>query len=179
MFWTEDFPQNDKHVFNTILVKCSLWSRTWFGFDYWTGTYVFLCPASQGLQDNQRCRPALQKEAGTMVPAGPYPGWGETAGASLTNCPCLATWESGDCGNCIFPSNCICHMWGLCCGATSEVLLTDVLNQTAELSPAPREQDVQEDGCNKLYTKHQQSRTQVHESVGRGLRRHYHMTWSS
>lgn len=76
--------------------------------------YIFLCQASQGHQDIQHRRPAaLQREAGTMVPAGPYPGWGDTAGASLTNCPCLATWESGDCGNCIFPSNCICHMCGL------------------------------------------------------------------
>lgn len=75
--------------------------------------YIFLCQASQGHQDIQHRRPALQKEAGTMVPAGPYPGWGDTAGASLTNCPCLATWERGECGNCIFPSNCICHMCGL------------------------------------------------------------------
>lgn len=37
----------------------------------------------------------------------------DTTGASLTNCPCLAAWESLDCGNCIFPSNCICHTWGL------------------------------------------------------------------
>lgn len=71
-------------------------------------------PGSLGHRDIQHRRPAaLQREAGTMVPAGPYPGWGDTAEASLTNCPCLATWESGDCGNCIFPSNCICHMCGL------------------------------------------------------------------
>lgn len=75
--------------------------------------YIFLCQASQGLQAIQHHRPALEKEAGTMIPAGPYPGSGDTTGASLTNCPCLAAWESGDCGNCIFPSNCICHMWGL------------------------------------------------------------------
>lgn len=75
--------------------------------------YIFLRQASLGLQAIQHHRPAHENEAGTMVPAGLYPGSGHTAGASLTNCPCLATWESWDCGNCIFPSNCICHMWGL------------------------------------------------------------------
>lgn len=46
-----------------------------------------------------------------------------------------------------------------CCRARSEALLSDVLNQTAELSPAPQEQDVQEEAYNKLCsgTKHQQS----------------------
>ncbi len=49
-----------------------------------------------------------------------------------------------------------------CCGARSEALLSDVLNQTAELSPAPQGGDVQEEACkkgNKLCrgTKHQQS----------------------
>lgn len=37
-----------------------------------------------------------------------------------------------------------------CCRARSEALLSDVLNQTAELSPAPQEQDVQEEAYNKL-----------------------------
>lgn len=52
---------------------------------------------------------------------------------------------------------------GVCCyEARSEALLSDVLNQTAELSPAPRERGVQEEACkegNKLCsgTKHQQS----------------------
>lgn len=75
--------------------------------------YIIFCQASQGLQDIQHHRPAPEKEAGTIVPSGPYPGPGDTTGASLTNCPCLAAWENGDCSNCIFPSNCICHMWGL------------------------------------------------------------------
>lgn len=49
-----------------------------------------------------------------------------------------------------------------CCGARSKTFLSDVLNQTAELSPAPREGDAQEEACkesNKLCsgTKHQQS----------------------
>lgn len=52
---------------------------------------------------------------------------------------------------------------GVCgCGARSETLLSDVLNQTAELSPAPCERDVHEEACkegNKLCsgTKHQRS----------------------
>lgn len=46
-------------------------------------------------------------------------------------------------------------------GAGSETLLSDVLKQTAELSPAPQEDDVHEEACkegNKLCsgTKHQQ-----------------------
>jgi len=157
------------HVTETVKYKG-------FVFDYWTlyhffWPYIFLCQASQGLRAIQHHRPAFEKEAGTMVPAGPYPDSGDTAGASLTNCPCLAAWESGDYGNCIFRSNCICHMWVCCCGARSEALLSDVLNQTAELSPAPQEGDVQEEACkegNKLCrgTKHQQS------SSGAGHRGH-------
>lgn len=53
-----------------------------------------------------------------------------------------------------------CGVW--CCGAKSEAFLSDVLNQTAELSPAPQEGNVQEETYkegNKLCsgTKHQQS----------------------
>lgn len=53
----------------------------------------------EGGRDNSSCR---------FIQA-----WEMPPGASLTNCPCLAAWESGDCGNCIFSSNCICHMWVL------------------------------------------------------------------
>lgn len=57
-------------------------------------------------------------------------------------------------------------------GVGSETLLSDVLKQTAELSPAPREGDVHEEACkggNKLCsgTKHQQS------SSGDGHRRRH------
>ncbi|CAB1414805.1 unnamed protein product [Pleuronectes platessa] len=45
----------------------------------------FTVPASQGLQAIQRHGPAPEKEAGTMIPAGPYPGSGDTAGASLNS----------------------------------------------------------------------------------------------
>lgn len=81
-------------------------SVTWFVFDYWT-RYLLFCsaPLQPGASDSTG-------QGRDKVPAGPYPG-SHTTGASLTNCPCLATWETGDCGNCIFSSNCICHMWGL------------------------------------------------------------------
>lgn len=70
-------------------------------------------PSLPGALGHPTPQASSEKETGTMVPSGPYPSSGDTTGASLTNCPCLAGWKSGDCGNCIFPSNCICHMWGL------------------------------------------------------------------
>lgn len=98
-----------------------------------------------------------------MVPAGPYPSWEIPLGPHWQ---IVLVWPHERVGIAViayFPLIAFVTC-GVCwCGARSEALLSDVLNQTAELSPAPHEQDVQEEACNKLCsgTKHQPSRSEV------------------
>lgn len=142
-----------------------------FGFDYWT-LYLFSGHTSssarppRGFRTSNTTGQLLRRRQGQWylqvpiqaqeIPLGPH--WQivlvwphERVGIAVIAYFSLIAFVT--CGVC-------------CCGARSEAFLSDVLNRTAELSPAPRGEDVQEEACkegNKLCsgTKHQQSSSGV------------------
>lgn len=103
--------------------------------------------SAEGRRDNGTCRSLSGAEE---IPLGPH--W-----------QIVLVWPHERVGIAViayFPLIAFVTCVAFCCRARSEALLTDVLNQTAELSPAPQEQDVHEEAHHKLCSgaKHQRRR---------------------